>query len=295
MKNYLLLFLCFLPVLFLKAQTLPNSNLESWENVGTYEEPVFWNSPNQLTSAFGAVGVTKSEDAYSGNYAARLETIDLLNGLFQAPGLITLADLVFQGFDGVTFSGGFFLRENVSRLRGMYKYSGLNGDSASVVIYNFRHPAGEELDTIGSGFAFLHDTSGWAPFEVIMVNKNDHLPDTFNVIFFSSGSEDMQIGSVLLVDSLVIETNTGIIDLWDPPTPLHVYPNPAVDRVNFVAGEEAEKRELIVFDANGKLITKADFPGKTAQLNIQSFKPGLFTYVVIQNNRHVFGGSFLKK
>lgn len=295
MKNCFILLLFFSIALFGKAQTLPNNDFENWEDMGLYEEPEFWNSPNQLTATFGAVGVTKNEDAYSGNYAARLETIELLGGFLQAPGLLTLAEMSFQGFDGVTFSGGYFLRENVSRLTGMYKYAGVNGDSASVVIYNFRHPEGEEMDTIGTGFTFLYDASDWTAFEVLMVNNNDHLPDTFNVMIFSSGSEDMQIGSVLLVDSLVIETNTGITDLWNPVAPLHVYPNPAVEMVNFQAGEEAAGRELLIFNTSGKLITKADFPGKTVHLNIKAFKPGLFTYSVLEKGRRIYGGSFLKK
>ena len=290
-----MLFLCFLIVLFGKAQTLPNNDFENWEDMGNYEEPEFWNSPNQLTVNLGAVGVTKSEDAYSGNYAARLETIDLLGGSLQVPGLLTLAEMSFQGFDGVSFSGGYFLQENVSRLTGMYKYAGVDGDSASVVIYNFRHPQGEEIDTIGTGFTFLYDASDWTAFEVIMVNNNTHLPDTFNVMIFSSGSEDMHIGSALFIDSLIIETNTGIIDLWNPIAPLHVYPNPAVEMVNFQANEEAAERELFIFDANGRMLRKTDFCNKTVQLNIKAFKPGLFTYSVIEKGRRIYGGSLLKK
>ncbi len=296
MKNVFTLILLFSIVVFGKAQTLPNNDFESWENLGLYEEPETWNTPNPFTSIAGAVGVTKSNDAYSGSFAARLETIDILGGSFQAPGLLTLSEFnVDIGSGDFSFSGGYFLQENVSRLTGMYKYTGVNGDSASIIMYNFKHPEGEEMDTIGIGVTFLHDAEEWTPFEVIMENNNNHLPDTFNVMVLSSGSTDLNIGSVLFVDSISIETNTGIIDLWNPTTPLHVYPNPAVETVNFEAGENALERVLIIYDLNGRIVSKTAFNTKTTQVDIENFKPGLFSYNVTEKGKRIYSGTFLKK
>lgn len=296
MKNIFTLILLLSIAFFGKAQTLPNNDFETWENLGLYEEPEFWNTPNPFTSLAGAVGVTKTDDANVGSFAARLETIDMLGGAFQAPGLLTLSeftvDMTTQEF---SFSGGFFLQENVSKLTGMYKYTGVDGDSASVVIYNFKHPEGEAMDTIGIGYSFLHDAEDWTPFEVIMVNNNNHLPDTFNVMIISSGSEDMKIGSTLLVDNIAIETNTGIIDLWSPHTPLHVYPSPAVEIVNFEADAISAKRVLTIYDLNGRLVNKSDFNNKTVQVNIETFVPGVFTYQVTEKGKQTYSGSFLKK
>jgi hypothetical protein len=301
MKNIFTLILLFSIVISGKAQTLPNNDLETWEifnegGLNEYEEPESWNTANSFTSLAGAVGVTKSENAYTGTYCAKLETIDVAGGLYQAPGLLTLSDF-FVDFASqeFTFSGGFFLRENVSKLSGMYKYTGANGDSASIVIYNFRHPEGEEMDTIGVGYTFLHDADDWTPFEVIMENNNNHLPDTFNVMIISSGSNDMNVGSTLFVDDITIETNTGIIDLWNPQKPLHVFPNPAIETVSFEADDAASARELIIYDLNGKIVNIVDFNDKTIQLDIQNYKPGLFSYSVFEKKKRVSGGSFLKK
>ena len=292
MKNIFTLILFLSIVVFGKTQTLPNNDFESWEDMGTFEQAEFWDSPN----ATGIVCVTKSEDAYSGTYAARLETIEILSGLFVVPGLITLADFSINLAElSFNLQGGLFLQENVSKLTGMYKYTGVNGDSASVVIYNFKHPEGEEIDSIGIGVTYLHDTEDWTPFEVFMVNRNDHVPDTFNVLIISSGDEDLKVGSVLLVDSLTIETNTGIIDLWNPISPLHVYPNPAVEFVNFEAAENASERKLIIYDLNGRIVSQTDFNKKTIQVDTKTFNPGLFSYSVVENGRRIYGGSFLKK
>ncbi len=296
MKNIFTLALLLSIVSFGMAQTLPNNDFEIWENTGLYEEPESWHTPNQFTVLAGAVGVTKSEDPYSGTFAARLETIDLLGGSVQAPGLLTLSDFDVDIASGdFSFAGGYFLQENVSKLTGMYKYAGVDGDSASIVIYNFSHPEGEEMDTIGFGLTFLQDAENWTPFEVIMVNNNDHLPDTFNVIILSSGSSDLNIGSVLFVDSIAIETNTGIIDLWNPLAPLHVYPNPAVSIVNFEADDVASDRVLTIYDLNGRILSKSDFNDKAIQVNTKVFTPGILSYQVTEKGKRVYSGSFLKK
>jgi len=296
MKNIFTLILFFTIVVLGNAQTLPNNDFEIWESGGIYEEPEFWHTPNPFTAIAGEVGVTKTEDAYSGTYAARLETIDLLGGSMQAPGLLTLSDFNVDISSGdFSFSGGYFLQENVSRLTGMYKYAGVNGDSASIVIYNFKHPEGEEMDTIGVGVAFLHDAEDWTPFEVIMENNNNHLPDTFNVMILSSGSSDLNVGSVLFVDSIAIETNTGIIDLWNPLATLHVYPNPAGEMVNFEADDAASERVLFIYDLNGRILSKSDFNNKSIQVNTKAFKSGMFSYQVTEKGKRIYSGSFLKK
>lgn len=296
MKNIFTLIVLFSIMLSGKAQTLPNNDFETWENLGLFEEPEMWNTPNPFTSLVGAVCVSKSADSYSGSFAARLETIEVLGGQFQAPGLLTLSEFSVDISSGdFSFSGGYFLQENVSKLTGMYKYAGVDGDSASIIIYNFKHPEGEEMDTIGIGIAFLHDAEDWTSFEVIMENNNNHLPDTFNVMILSSGSTSLNIGSVLLVDSIAIETNTGIIDLWNPQKPLRVYPNPAVETVNFEANEAATDRELIVYDLNGRIVNKTEFNSKTIQIDIKAFKAAVFSYSVIQDGKRIYGGTFLKK
>ena len=148
MKNYFTLFVLIFCFSLLNAQVLPNAGFESWVDMGTYEDPEFWNTPNPFTSLTGAVTTTKSEDAAEGMYSARLETLDLLGGLFQAPGLLTYAefevDLQTQEF---SFQGGLPLQDQVDQLTGKYKYAGAEGDSASVFMFSFRHPEGEEADT----------------------------------------------------------------------------------------------------------------------------------------------------
>jgi len=278
------------------AQTLPNAEFELWVDYGLFEEPELWNTPNPFTTIVSqnAITVSKSLDAYSGDYSAKLETIELFGGDFQVPGVITLADINVD-FISATYSisGGMALKENVSRLSGMYKYQGVEGDSATVLIYNFKRNNGGEIDTIGFGVGYLHDTTSWSSFTVNMENLNYHLPDTFNVIILSSAT-DLHSGSTLYIDSLTIETNTGIIKLGYDHISVNVYPNPSSDFVQFETKTIENERIIRVYNIAGKLISNIDFSNRRTKISVKEFPAGIYTYHVMQQNKLVNRGSFIK-
>lgn len=296
MKKTLTLTLLILTVLISSAQILPNASFEQWEQFTGYEDPQGWNTPNQYTSLIGITVVTKSTDAYSGEYSAMLETKDLLGGLYQAPGLLTLADFTVDITAGTyTFSGGIALADKVNKLTGMFKYSGANGDSASVGMVSFRHPEGQEIDTVGIGYGFMHNASDWTTFTVNMYPISEAQPDSFNLIIMSSGSFDLNVGSVLYVDDLSLETVTGIIDLSKEFTAVKVYPNPVSDFVKFEIENEGENLELSLFDNAGRQIEQLTFSGKSTEVNLSNFPAGVYSYRVSDKSNLLGSGSFVKK
>jgi len=296
MKKTITLTFLLLTVLFSSAQILPNPSFEMWEQFTGYEDPQGWNTPNQYTALAGVTVVSKSGDAYSGTYSARLETKDLLGGLYQAPGLLTLADFTVNITAGTyTFSGGIALSDKVSKMTGMYKYSGANGDSASAMIISYRHPAGQEIDTIGIGYGFLSDAADWTSFTINMFPMSDATPDTFNVIIMSSGSFDLNVGSTLFVDDLSVETVTGIINLAKESTSVKVYPNPVSDFVKFEMENEGENLELSVFDNTGRQVEQLTFSGKTTEINLSNFPAGVYSYRIADASKLLGSGSFVKK
>ncbi len=275
------------------GQSLPNSDFDSWIDYGPYENPQFWNTPNEYLILFGQYTVSKSNDAYSGDYSVMLETKSL--SITNVPGLITLAqinvDLLNQTY---SIDGGMALHENVSKLTGMYKYEAAENDSAVVLIYNFKRDSAGEMDTIGYGVRNLGNAATWTPFTVNMDNLNTHIPDTFNVIILSSGPE-LYAGSVLYIDSLAIETNTGIFSLDDNRMITKVYPNPSTDMVYFEASENNKERELRIYDVSGKLVCELDFREVKTKLYVKKYPPGIYTYQVIKHNRILSSGSFIKQ
>lgn len=282
--------------IFATAQTLPNSEFELWVNYGLFEEPELWNTPNPFTTIVSqsAITVSKSTDAYSGDFSVKLETIDIFGGSFQVPGVITLAQINVNFISAeYSISGGMALKENVSKLSGMYKYQGVEGDSATVLIYNFKRDNEGEIDTIGFGSGYLHDANSWTHFTVNMENLNNHVPDTFNVIILSSALE-LHPGSVLYVDSLTIETNTGIINLGYNQISVNVYPNPSSDFVQFVTKDYEKERIIRVYNIAGKLINTSDFSERKTKISLKEFPSGIYAYHVIKQNEVVNKGSFIK-
>lgn len=277
------------------SQSLPNNNMEEWDNAIIYEQPQNWNTPNPYTALLGVISVTKSDDAFSGNYSAKLETKELLGGQIVVPGVITLADFAINIADSsFSMHGGYFLQENVYKLTGRYKYSGVEGDSASILMYNFKNTNESGFDTIGVGFTFLNDADEWQPFTVMMQYLNYSVPDTFNVIIASSSLVGAKEGSTLWIDSLTIYTNTGIIDLWSPKKPLKVYPNPATDVINFSANEIKTGSVLTIYDNFGRKIAENDFTNTSSKINISGFIPGVYAYALSLNNRILNSGTFIK-
>ena len=302
MKNTFLAVILMCLSFIALGQNLPNSDFESWADSVSYEEPEFWNTPNPHTSPFPIMEVTttKSNDAYSGDYSVMLETKSILGNSFQVPGLITLAAILVD-IPNLTFSisGGLALQENVLKLSGMYKYQqSTEGDSASVLIYNYKRNDEGEIDTIGYGFSYLHDTAPWTPFTVNMVYQNSNVPDTFNVIISSSSLPssgfELPLGSILQVDSLTIETNTGVIYLDDSQISVLVYPNPAADFVQFETSQAEKERIIRVYNSVGKLINVSNFGENKTKISVKELPSGLYTYHITNHNKVLNNGSFIK-
>lgn len=294
-KIFTLMFLMF-STSFAFTQILPNPGFELWETFTGYQDPFDWNTPNQYTSLAGVTTVSPSTDAHSGEFSAMLETKNILGGLYQAPGLLTLSDFTVNIASGTyTFAGGIALSDQVNKMTGFYKYTGANGDSASMMIISFRHPEGGEIDTVGLGYGFLHNASEWTEFSITMYPWSEAQPDSFNTIIMSSGSFDLNVGSVLLVDDLSLETVTGIINLSERTGNVKVYPNPVSEMVKFDCENSDTQRELIIFDNAGRQMKKISFTGKSVELNLGELSSGMYTYQLSGKNLKVESGSFLKK
>ncbi len=295
MKKFTSLFFSVLSFTFLNAQEVPNNSFEAWEDFTFYMEPLDWNTGNQITYGFGAIGVVKSPDAYQGDFCAELQTIDVFNSVV-LPGTLTLADFNLDMVNlTYSVSGGIPLHDRVTELDGMYKYQAVDGDSAAVLIYNFKND-GTGMDTIGYGYAYLHETGEWTSFKVNMEYQNDHIPDTLNIAFFSSGNaQELHIGSTLWVDSLVLHTYTGVFNLSAGQLPVSVYPNPATDYVIFETANNREQRVLEIYDQQGKRVGTSPFTGKKTKVNTGQLPDGIYFYKVFLNNETVAAGKFVKK
>ena len=188
----------------LNAQdTIPNAGFESWP-IANQNNPEFWDSSNKITMApfVGYVSVSRTTDAYEGDFAARLVTGSLLGTVL--PGVLTLGNLNLNLQDPLqSISGGVPFTARPALLRGYYKYETPADDWGLVLfgLYRFNEEL-QQRDTIAAGIGLLTQMEEYSLFSMPVFYFADLLPDTMNIIFLSSISEEMVVGSALTIDNL---------------------------------------------------------------------------------------------
>lgn len=301
MKNIFTLIVIIFTSVSIIGQTLPNAGFETWEEktvlLTTFEDPVSWNTPNEFTALGGTVVVTKSDDAPEGNFSVEMTSKEIPPTSFRAPGLVTLADFTvdFETTD-FAFSGGLYLKARVFSLSGKYKFSGKENDSATALIYSFRHPDGGAVDTIGVGLLYLKDASEWTDFTVNMLNLSPTLPDTFNVLLMGAGSFDpasIPAGSVMHIDDLSIETNVGVFELPERLIDVKTFPNPAAEVITFETAENSKGRQILIMDQQGRKIREIGFNETRVTIKVSDLAPGIYSYLAREGDRLVGSGSFI--
>jgi hypothetical protein len=228
MKNLLLLILFAGLVQAANSQgntPVPNNDLETWISYGAYENPQYWDTPNQETSSipfFGTTVVNKSTDHESGSFSAKLETKSItLVG--EIPGVITLGQLTIDiSTMSYSISGGVPVYDMPTHLKGFYKFSPKGGDSCAIGIGLLKWN-GATRDSIGLGVFSTKDTvPDWTPFSAWIDYDTLIQPDTMNILAISSAVDPPTAGTVLYVDNLYLDY-TVAVDEKDPATGIDVY------------------------------------------------------------------------
>lgn len=193
------------------ANVLPNMDLEEWITYPNYENPApegVWASANKVVDLLPGVYpvlLFKSEDSYSGTYAAKartdsasgmpLLTGSLSTGLFNVNLLNPLKSLI----TGVPY------KSKPTKFQGYYKYFGVGGDSCEIrTTLSKWNAATKERDVIGEVVyrtTDLVDVYTFFDLEVVYFSAEE--PDTIDVVFAASAGGEYfkgKIGSTIYVD-----------------------------------------------------------------------------------------------
>lgn len=197
------------------ANVLPNMEMEEWITYPNYESPYpegVWNSANKVADLnpdiYHAV-LFKTDDAYSGNYAAKMVTDSM-------PGMPLITGSLSTGIFTVNLNNplesmiiGVPYKSRPLKFQVYYKYTGVDGDSCEIRTTLTRWNSSEKKkDIIGQAvfrttdlienYTFLDQT-------IIYYMTGD--PDTIDMVFAASaGGETFQggIGSTLYVDDFTL-------------------------------------------------------------------------------------------
>ncbi|MGM0613199.1 MAG: T9SS type A sorting domain-containing protein [Bacteroidota bacterium] len=258
---------------------LPNNDFENW-NIKTSEKPDSWLSSNALTDA-SSPSVEKSNDSYSGNYAAKITSS--LTFTNDTMGFLT------NGRAGVTMAseGGYYVWKNPDMLSGYYKYSPDGPDSAFVSVYSYSKNQNNDLILVESNVVKLPQANNYTLFEVPL-NYNDWpIVDTVNISFgsgnFIGQNSYTGLGSELYIDDLSMAYKTTSIE-ESKDNPLKIAPNPAQGKV-LIDLAQNKFHELKIISIDGQLLENINIKGKNQiTLNTNEYPRGMVLLKFTGNN-----------
>ncbi len=262
------------------GQQIPNASFEDWWSNGVWEDPVGWDTPNDITFILGFFTVTKNTTAHTGLYSARL--VSKVQGNVAIPGLVCTG--VILDVDPPKFRGGFPLSEAFQYLEGYTRYftDTLVADRDSFLVVSYKWKWNNTLnkrDTVahatyrgGSSNGFLLFS---APFTFISADP----PDSAIIIISSSKRpEKPHTASILILDQLYL-TNTASSQTVLPRKTL-IWPNPATDFVVVQFSQAVQSGVFVLYDATGKPHEVRSLDGDVLRIEVGHLPSGLYYFTL---------------
>jgi hypothetical protein len=287
MKKILLTAFLSLNFLIGYNQNVPNPGFEAWIDYGDYEDPKNWQSPNWATTGLEVYTVTKSTDTYSGNYSVRMESKNILGGMFKVPGTITLGEFVIDINNQTAYiKGGIPFTHRPDKLTGFYKYNPGQGDFMQAFVFFYKQNAGTGLrDTIGLGYYSYADTVDvWSPFETEIIYTSPEEPDSMNIIIMASDIFNTVQGSTLLIDSLMFDYSTGIKEAVVMDEHINAFPNPCNRQISFEIQSGCENALLDIYNLSGQLMHTEAVRNKQCSVITEDYPDGMYLFRITGAN-----------
>lgn len=264
---------------------IPNGGFETWNTVGTYQDPAQWITFNALTSLAGAQpSCAQGSPGAVGSYYATVTTRNTAFGMIQ--GIMTLGD-------ANSGSTGFAYSSRPAALTGKWQYGIQPTDSGFVAIYLTKwNTVTQHSDSVGGGAATAIGTlSGWQNLNVPIQYFNAMNPDTAYIIVASSLNSPVE-GSFIKIDDLGFGAASAIGEL-DQVSGLRIFPSLATDEVNVTA--DSPIADLMVMDLTGRSVLEQAVGAQQASVDVADLSTGRYFLQVrmVDGKRQV--RSFVKR
>lgn len=299
----LFLFVC----LYGTAQTtLDNLDLEDWtaSESGRFDEPDGpWATANFAVDleiiAPATNPVEKTSDAFSGQYAAKMESLTIFftftsGALWTGDFVLDIGDPTNSPKFGVPYTG------TPERFQCHYKYFPVSGDSMDIYSTLFKwNSTTQQRDTVAH--CQLRSTQTVSDYTALDLEFDYKMqgvtPDTMQIAFTSSAAGNDfagQIGSQLYVDNVKLVDPVGIINVLSPEIAVKTYPNPANDQIMLELDDVLLEGQLLVFDAMGRLVQSSQTIGELINLDLTDWKAGTYYFLLKNKGGHdLSSGSFI--
>lgn len=292
----LLLSLGVFASLSLSAQTLVNGSFEAAMTPNA-NFPEF----TSTTGWFGWYTSAETVAPFAGAQAAKIETkIDATtNSLFGLGATDPLTGYFDQTIDG----GGSAIAhpENIE-VSVMYKFTSVNGDSASIVVEVYDTLAAGNSDDVLLYFGYLDLFASVATYTngVITMTADATGTGTANYVDVYAVSSQSgwfnanipEVGNTLWMDDMSM-TNYAASVKENNEIVASVFPNPTNDFLNFKINRDVKSMEIISMD--GKVVISAEFNSTVGAVNVSSLDKGVYTYVLTTVKGEKSTSTFVKK
>jgi hypothetical protein len=274
----------------------PNAGFEDWNEVLSEEEvPDDWFTSNAFNTESSGIGITKTEDSYEGDFAAKLENKVVLWG-------DTIAVLTNGAFGENGVFGGMSVDKTPERLTGHYKYSPVGQDSAivSVTLFHFNDTTNvtEILETTQIK---LGTASEYSLFELTIPYNAYPTPNIVNISFFAGKTDGgAGFGSTLFVDALQMTYKPDGIGDMVTTNGFVAFPNPVSKTLFFQFKQPIYKDiNVAIIDLMGKTVFQKTIKAAQSEsfnLEVSNLENGFYFYrMTSQESGEAITGKFLKK
>jgi hypothetical protein len=272
--------------------TIPGNDFEKWQTT-IVSQPEGWLTSSLSDPFAEKKSVTKTNDAYHGNSAIRLETIETE---YQGQATIMQGFAISGKMDFSGYSIGFPCSKRPRRLSFYYKYAPTFHDSMVVSILLQKSNGSGEPTIIGMGAFLSGQTTTEYTYGTINIEyESEEMPDTALIGIFS-GIDTLNAGSVLIIDYLNFEQEADIQQVETPKTLLvgNIFPQPANNHINIpLLSEKSQIVQLEVTDMLGKNLTSVaqDIHSgeNTISVPVESWKAGIYLYNIKADGKQYTG------
>ncbi len=267
------------------AQTVVNADFEVWDTT-EYDTPDSWfSSRDNPKGLLDTIPVTKTTDAYSGQYAVRMESLLFPYGSFTG--------FVINSQAEGGYHPGFPVDRKWESLTGYFKYQPVNNDTMNLTVVMFK--AGQQIGF--GGLTIDTAVSDYTPFSVpIWYNQPNEMPDSA-MIFLQNCNWNPHGNSVLYVDALSMSgfdpafTNVPVVPSI-MAAGLTIYPNPAGNYLNIKAEGMEQSYQIEVFDITGSMKYSIRQTTNHHQIDLSDFSTGIY-FVKVGDGQKSMNGKFI--
>jgi hypothetical protein len=260
-------------------EALVNYSFETWET-STWEDPNNWQTPNARALGSNLTIVSKTTNAYSGNFACEISTVTDMYG-DTIYGRLQNGDWGMNG--GII--GGQPFSENPESIRFWYKYETESSDYA-----NFSFHFKKEGEVIEQVYYQINENA--SEFTMLEIEiYNDILPDTVFTSIWAGNNP----GTKLTIDKIEMVVSVGENELQQIKQ-IVAYPNPAKDVLKFEINSK-EDIKISIYNINGQEVLNTQLNGSTSSntqtIDISSLTQGKYIYK-IHTAESVYTKAFVK-